>query len=71
MTGPSIFRDPGGVLGRDVAPTVFKTVAPIAWVAVAVSLVLIIAAVNPRLGGWLLIVLVMGMVYGAHKRKLF
>lgn len=44
------------------------TVKPVAWVAAAITLVLVIAAADSRLGGWLLIVLVMGMVYAAHAR---
>lgn len=35
----------------------------------AIILLLIIANVDGRLGGWLLIVVVMGMIYAAHTRK--
>lgn len=35
----------------------------------AIVLLLIIANVDPKLGGWLLIVVVMGMLYAAHTRK--
>jgi hypothetical protein len=34
----------------------------------AIILLLIIANVDARVGGWLLIVVVMGMIYAAHKR---
>jgi len=38
------------------------------WVGIAIILLLIIANVDPKLGGWLLIVVVMGMIYAAHAR---
>lgn len=70
MTGPSIFRDPNGVLGRDVAPTVIRNIAPFAWVVVAIMLLLVVAAADSRIGGWLLIVVVISMLGVAHKRNL-
>lgn len=40
-----------------------------AWyVGIAIILLLIIANVDPTIGGWLLIVVVMSMVYAAHQR---
>lgn len=41
----------------------------IAWVGMAIVLLLVIANVAPKLGGWLLIVVVMGMLYAAHGRN--
>lgn len=49
--------------GRD------ELIPQIAWVGMAIILLLIIANVDGRLGGWLLIVVVMGMIYAAHTRK--
>lgn len=46
------------------------TVSPFAYVVAAITLVLVLAAAAPKYAGWLLIMLVMGMVYAAHKRGL-
>lgn len=44
-----------------------KNAVPLtAWYAMGLILLLIIAQVSPRLGGWLLIVIVMGLLYNAH-----
>lgn len=45
-------------------------VPQIAWVGMAIMVLLIVANVAPKLGGWLLIVVVMGMVYAGHERGL-
>jgi hypothetical protein len=42
----------------------------IVWVGMAIILLLVIANVDARIGGWLLIVVVMSMLYAAHDRKL-
>lgn len=37
------------------------------WVMVAILLLLIISSSYPKLGGWLLVMLTMGMVYNGQK----
>jgi len=36
------------------------------WFGIGLVLLLIIAQVSPRIGGWLLIIVVMGLLYNAH-----
>ena len=57
-----------GVLDRILA-TEYAGVTQLAWVSVAIILLLIIAYADPKVGGYLLIVIVIGMVYAAHWRK--
>ena len=47
-----------------------RGVTQLAWVAVAIMLLIIIAYTDPKVGGWLLIVTVVGMIYAARDRKL-
>lgn len=39
------------------------------WYAIALVLLLIIAQESPRIGGWLLIVVVLGMLYAGQQRE--
>lgn len=57
-----------GVLDRVLA-TEYRGVTQLAWVAVAIMLLLIIAYASPKIGGYLLIVIVLGMIYAAHWRN--
>lgn len=43
-----------------------SSVSPWAWVAVAIVLIVAAIAIAPRFGGWLLLLVVVGMVYAAH-----
>lgn len=40
----------------------------IAWFAIGLILLLIIAQVDEYIGGWLLIITVMGLIWNAYKR---
>lgn len=42
----------------------------VAWVAVAITLLLVLAQAAPKYAGWLLVMLVLGMIYQARKRNL-
>ena len=57
-----------GVLDRVLAVE-YAGVTQLAWVSVAIVLLLIIAYADPKVGGYLLILIVMGMVYAAHWRN--
>lgn len=39
-----------------------------AWFAIGLFLLLIIAQIDSKIGGWLIIVITMGLVYNAHKQ---
>jgi hypothetical protein len=39
-----------------------------AWFGIGLVLLLIIAQTDPQIGGWLLIVITMGLVYNAHQK---
>lgn len=39
-----------------------------AWVVMAIVLLLVLANIDPAIGGWLLIVVVVSMVFAAHGR---
>lgn len=41
---------------------------PLPWVGVSIVVLLVLGSVNPKLGGWLLLVLVIGMVSAARGR---
>lgn len=42
----------------------------VAWAGFGILLLLIISSVNAKLGGWLILLIVVSMVYGAHTRGL-
>lgn len=44
-------------------------VPTIAWVAAGIMLLLLIASVDQKIGGWLIIVVVVSMVFKAHDPK--
>jgi hypothetical protein len=42
----------------------------VAWAAFGILVLIIISAVDAKIGGWLLLLIVVGMVYSAHTRGL-
>lgn len=47
-----------------------ETVPAFAWWGIGVVLLLIIAQVNQRLGGWLLLITVLGLLANAHQKRM-
>jgi hypothetical protein len=45
-------------------------VKPFAWVLLGILLVLVLGSVAPRVGGGVLLLIVLGMVYSANQRGL-
>jgi hypothetical protein len=50
-------------------PAVIAGVKTVWWVGMGILLVVLAAQADPKLGGMLLIVIVMGMVWAARERK--
>ncbi|HEV7454350.1 MAG TPA: hypothetical protein VGO07_03765 [Candidatus Saccharimonadales bacterium] len=58
------------ISGVTSAPGTPMKLTQTAWALIAIMLLLVIASVDPKVGGMLLVVVVFGMVYAANKKGL-